>query len=513
MGDLVEQEGRDAGAVTRNQNALYVMPHDWASIAQFLGPLLDRVDARNADVQLLVVTPDAEVAAAVSASAVKVLEGRRLQILAATSTARALRLLRARPPHVLAGSASVIVELLRSTSLKLHGVKSVCIAWADEVLARGEGAALETLMAEVPKDTVRTIVTAEAAPQIDELVERYARRARRIAETAAESGTPMPVDYVTVSPNGRLAALRRVLDETNPASATIFVRDRDRIAEVDDLLRSMGYGDGESVRVGVAAAPGNKLVVLYDLPASREELREAATAAGRAIALVQPRQLASLRTLAAGGAIKPLTLPESGLRARDADARLRAELRAELERAQFGRALLAVEPLLDEYDGVEIAAAAIRLLEHERETQKAALAAAPAAARSSGTMVKLFVTVGERDGARPADLVGAIANQGGVSSAELGKVEIRESHSIVEVSEAVADAVIERVNGTTIKGRRAVVRRDEGRGREGGARESRSGESRSRDSRSRDSNSRDSNSRDARPRGRSGPPRGRGGRE
>jgi ATP-dependent RNA helicase DeaD len=76
-------------------------------------------------------------------------------------------------------------------------------------------------------------------------------------------------------------------------------------------------------------------------------------------------------------------------------------------------------------------------------------------------MVRLFVNVGERDSARPGDLVGAITNQGGITSDDVGKVEVRESHSIVEVSPGVADGVIERVTGTTIRGRRAIVRRDE----------------------------------------------------
>src|SRR5947209_13315377 len=146
------------------------MPHDWASIAQFLGPLLDRIDDANREVQLLVVTPDAEVAAAVTASAVKSLEGRSVQMVAATSAARASRLLRIRPAQVVAGSAPTMIELLRSATLKLASVKTVCIAWADEILARGDASALENLMAELPKDAGRTIVTAEATPAIDEIV-------------------------------------------------------------------------------------------------------------------------------------------------------------------------------------------------------------------------------------------------------------------------------------------------------------------------------------------------------
>ena len=173
--------------------------------------------------------------------------------------------------------------------------------------------------------------------------------------------------------------------------------------------------------------------------------------------------------------MKPLTLAESGIRARGRDARMRAELRALLAQGQFGRELLALEELLDEFDGIEIAAAAVQLLERERaahaatpEGQAAASAGAPRE-RSAAGMTRLFMTIGSRDSARPGDLVGAIANTAGITSNEVGKIEMRESHSIVEVATDVADSVIERVTGATIKGRRVIVRRDEERSkREGG---------------------------------------------
>jgi len=76
-------------------------------------------------------------------------------------------------------------------------------------------------------------------------------------------------------------------------------------------------------------------------------------------------------------------------------------------------------------------------------------------------MARIFVTVGERDNANPADLLSAIANQPGMSSAAVGKINIRESHSIVEVAADSADSVIERLSGTTIRGRQIVARRDE----------------------------------------------------
>jgi hypothetical protein len=83
-------------------------------------------------------------------------------------------------------------------------------------------------------------------------------------------------------------------------------------------------------------------------------------------------------------------------------------------------------------------------------------------------MVPLFVNVGSRDGVRPADIVGSIASQPGLSSADVGKIDVRESHTVVEVSAGSADLVIEKLTGSSIRGRRAIARRDEGSKRDTG---------------------------------------------
>ena len=441
------------------------MPHDWASITQFLEPLVSRVDATQGGPQLLVVTPDADVAAAVSAATVRLVESADIQILAATSAPRAARLLELRPAQVLTGSASTLLELVRGSAVKLDAVRAVCIAWVDELLARGEDASLELLMSEVPKDAPRVIVAASLTPPVEALIERYARRARRVVSPAGEGAEAMPVQYLTVASQGRLTALRRVLDDQNPASAIVFVREETSEKEVQALLRSLGYsGPDAGIRAGRAAAPGTSLVVLFDLPATHAELREAGGSA-TTIALVQPRQIESLRALTAGGGLRPYVLPEAGRRAQAREAALRDELRRAIAEQPIEREILALEPLLADYDGVEIAAAALKLLERERESARAApvpsAAAAPPRSRDAAAMARLFVTVGERDGVRPADLVGAIANQAGLNSSSVGKIDIRQSHSIVEVASESAESVIAALTGTTIRGRRVVARLDD----------------------------------------------------
>lgn len=467
---------RELPPVSRSQNAFLVLPHDWASIAEFLAPLIERIDPEAPDVQVVIATADAEVAAAVIAASARLIGDRPIGVLAATSSARAARLVKIRPPHVVAGTPSTLVGLLRASAIKLDALRAMCIAWADELLARDESASLETLMAEIPKDAPRMIVTSVATPAVDELVERYARRARREVARGPEGREPIGLEYVLSSMTARPTTLRRLLDEIDPPSALVFARDADSRVSVRDQLRALGYGDEGDVRCGVAAPPETALTVLYDLPATHEELREAVSGARRAIALVRPRQLESLRALALGGALKPHVLPEAVAASRARDASILGQLRQILDSGAASRELLSLEPLLEDFDGAEVAAAALKLLEQERATQRARAAeqekvasreganaerSSGAPRESSGPMVSLFASVGAREGVRPADLVGMITSKAGVAGSDVGRVDIRESHSTIEVASGLADQIIDRASGTIVKGRRALLKRDE----------------------------------------------------
>ena len=476
----MDQDAKEL-TVTRGQNVVYQMPHDWASIADTLTPLLDRLDDSSRDVQLLIVCADAEAAAAASASVVRLAGGRALNALAATSARRAGRLLKITSAQVVAGAPLELLSLVQGSTLKLEHVRAVVLAWVDELLAGGEEAMLETLMAEVPKEAARVVVANEITPAVEALIERYARRARRVAPVVEGTDAGVAIQYVTVSSASRLPALRRVLDDQDPVRGIVYVRTDDSERDVRDLLRALGYSEGQSpdepgVRVARAAGAGEEdLVVLYDIPASREELREAVGAQPRRVlALAQPRLLASLRVLAGGAPLTSFTLSEAGIRARSREELVRTELRDTLSSGAFARELLTLEPLLDGYDGIEIAAATLRLLEQarfERDAARARVAESrPHGATPTGAMTRIFVNVGAMDNVRPGDLVGAITNEAGITSAQVGKVDIRENHTLVEVASDVAEKVVSKITGGTIRGRRVVARIDQERGARGGGR-------------------------------------------
>jgi ATP-dependent RNA helicase DeaD len=120
-------------------------------------------------------------------------------------------------------------------------------------------------------------------------------------------------------------------------------------------------------------------------------------------------------------------------------------------------------------------------------------------------MTRLFLNIGSTDNIGPGDLVGAITSEAGIARTELGRVDVRDRHSTVEVATPIANAVVSKVNGISIGGRRVLARVDEGAERRGRP------ERGERPSRGPDRGGRPS--RDDRPRGRGpGGPRRPGGR-
>ena len=71
----------------------------------------------------------------------------------------------------------------------------------------------------------------------------------------------------------------------------------------------------------------------------------------------------------------------------------------------------------------------------------------------------VHVSLGRKAGVRPGDLVGAIANETGLVGRDIGPIRISDAYSVVGVPEASVDHVINTMQSTTMRGKRARVRR------------------------------------------------------
>jgi len=391
MPELEEVGERAAGQVARSQNLVYTLPHSTESIAEFLTPILGRIDLAAGGTQVVVVTRDAETALTISETILRLSGPAGIEVVPITSASRASRIFRSRPVFAVAGPAKELEALVQASLLKLDKVRTVALAWADDILDEGPDAvrALEALLGEV-SDAARIIVTRKITPPVENLIERYARRARRVgtAETEAPKLPPdyeLPIiKYITVAGSARGSALRKLLDDLDPPSAVIVARDEAAAAEATGVLRTLGYHqDDKSINVtrGEIVNLAAHTVIFYQPPVTPAELQRVSQAKPvQVVTLAAPGEVAWLRELACGR-LAPLNLHGPERRAHDREEAVRQELRAVLARGVPSREVISLETLLREFDGTELAAAALHLLERERAQRRLAEANQPAVAR------------------------------------------------------------------------------------------------------------------------------------
>jgi ATP-dependent RNA helicase DeaD len=203
---------------------------------------------------------------------------------------------------------------------------------------------------------------------------------------------------------------------------------------------------------------------------------------GVAITLAEPREHRMLQT------IERVTRQRITVEKVPTVADLRAR-RLELTRAALEDCLLeddlerfrvVVETLTDEFDVMDVAMAAVKLAHEaggaaaeeeipqlevpagrERRGRRAGAGRGERRGRAPAEgMTRVFVGAGRSSGIRPQDLVGAITGESKLSGREIGSIEIADRFSLVEVPDSAADNVIRALRGTTIKGRKAPVRRE-----------------------------------------------------
>ena len=396
------------------------------------------------------------------------------------------------------------LDHLRRRTMNLEAVRVLVLDEADEMLDMGFADDIETILDETP-DTLQTALFSATMPaRILKIAERHLQKPRRLAiarEKTAAGKMPRvrQVAYI-VQRSQKPAALDRILEMEDPVSAIVFCRTRLEVDTLTETLNAHGYraeplhGGMEQrqrdavmnrVRSGKAdlliatdvAARGLDIeqithIVNYDVPAAPESYVHRIGRTGRAgrggtaITLAEPREHRLLRS------IEQLTKQKIDVAAVPTVADLKAR-RLEITRASIRERLVAgglddvrvvVESLANEFDLFDVAAAAIKMLEAradaDAEAEMKEEPAPPSRGSRLSSPVRLFIAAGRKAGVGAGDLVGAITGEAGVTSKSVGAIEIADNFSIVEVSEDVADDVINAMKRALLRGKKVTVRRD-----------------------------------------------------
>ncbi|MDM7483209.1 MAG: DEAD/DEAH box helicase [Halomonas sp.] len=486
--------------------------------AAFALPLLSRLDMQRREPQVLVLAPTRELAQQVAVSFSKYgqnLQGLEVATLCGGQEYREQLGALKRGAQVVVGTPGRIIDHLDRGSLKLDGLSALVLDEADEMLRMGFIDDVKRVVADTPKDAQRVFFSATLPSEIERIVNRYLVNPVKVAiESRTTTGENIEQRLVRVDGGAKLEALARILEVEPVDAAIVFVRTRAACTTLVEQLTARGVnaaglsGDlDQSLRertitrlkrgkvdvliaTDVAArgldVPRITHVVNYDLPQDAEAYTHRIGRTGRAgrsgIAITfagfrEGRKVGWMEQ-ATGQKMTEMPLPdEAAIRAHRDEVFHHRVVAALTKGAEEQRAL--VERLVEEgHDAVELACAFAAMARADEapigrlqapRKERAPRDGAPgkpggarrerSSAPSEG-MTRYRVSVGHKDGVKPGQLVGALANEGGIEGARIGRIDIRNAFSVVELPSGLPSTILAKMARARVAGRPLEISED-----------------------------------------------------
>ena len=377
---------------------------------------------------------------------------------------------RSAPADVLVATPQAALDAVEHSALKLDALVAAVLTEFDVMHKLGGTDAVDTLSALLPRDAQRVVTAAEISDVVEHYIEGHVRRALIIPARAADTrerdsvpATTGTVAFAIAPDEHKEEILVRLLDGRTEARPIVVTRSELGADQLQAALALRGFETGGPATGGVRVeaapnAPATGANISYDVPFDAEMLRALHRSGG--VVLAAPREMPHLRRIAAEAGLA-LQAERVEPHATDALGEYRRTIKLAVHNEDIDAQLAVLDPLFQEFSAAEVAAALSALLRRRTPATpvRPAAAAAPpvAGVQSGGAAARLFISLGAKDNIRPADLVGAITNEAGVKGDQVGKIDIRETFSVVEIDSAVADRVIRALNGTTVRGRSVRV--------------------------------------------------------
>lgn len=483
--------------------------------AAFALPLLSRLDIRRREPQVLVMAPTRELAQQVAASFIsygKHLKGLDVAILCGGMEYREqLQALR-RGAQVIVGTPGRIIDHLDRGSLKLDGLSALVLDEADEMLRMGFIDDVKRVVADTPKEAQRVFFSATLPAEIERIVNRYLVDPVKVAiESRTTTGENIEQRVVRIDGGAKMEALSRILEVEPVDAAIVFVRTRAACTtlveqmcarginaaglsgDLDQSLRERTITRLKRGKVDVliatdVAARGLDVsrvthVINYDLPQDSEAYTHRIGRTGRAgrsgIAITfagfrEGRKIGWMEQ-ATGQKMSEMALPdEAAIRAHRDEVFHQRVVAALTKGAEEQQAL--VTRLVEEgHDPVELACAfaamaradeapigrlqAPRKERPTKERDNSSRGPRQDRAPSEG-MIRYRVSVGHKDGVKPGQLVGALANEGGIEGARIGRIDIRNAFSVVELPSGLPGSILTKMARARVAGRPLEISED-----------------------------------------------------
>ncbi|MGV6825736.1 MAG: DEAD/DEAH box helicase [bacterium] len=491
--------------------------------AAFALPLLSNLDFQLKSPQCLVLAPTRELAIQVAEAFQKYaahLKGFHvLPIYGGQDYRGQIRALK-RGVHVVVGTPGRVMDHMRRGTLTLEGLKSLVLDEADEMLRMGFIDDVNWILEQTPEQRQIALFSATMPQAIRRIAESHLNDPEQITiKVKTTTADTIRQRFWPVSGLHKLDALTRILEAEEFDAMIVFVRTKLATVELADKLEARGFASAalngdvpqkqrertvDNLKKGKldilvatdVAARGLDVerishVVNYDIPHDTEAYVHRIGRTGRAgrkgdaILFVAPREKRMLNAIekATRQKIEIMDLPSTEL---INDKRI-AQFKQRITDTLANEDLEMFSQLIEQYEqehnvpAQEIAAALARLaqgktplllqnkpdsrvkrgkdLEQEFRDSKRKKTTPGKDRPVEEGMERFRLEVGHNDKVQPGNIVGAISNEAGVDSQYIGRINIFDDHTIIDLPEGMPREIFRHLQKTWVAGKQLRISR------------------------------------------------------
>jgi ATP-dependent RNA helicase DeaD len=490
--------------------------------AAFALPVLSSLELTQKDPQVLVLAPTRELAIQVAEAFQKYarhLKGFHvLPVYGGQDYRTQIHALK-RGVHVVVGTPGRVMDHMRRGTLTLDKLGTLVLDEADEMLRMGFIDDVEWILEQSPADRQIALFSATMPQQIRRIATRHLNNPEQITiRTRTTTVETIRQRFWPVSGVHKLDALTRILEAEPFDAMLVFVRTKTATLELAEKLEARGYdtaalnGDiPQSQRERtVQQLKNGKLDILvatdvaargldverishvlnYDIPYDTEAYVHRIGRTGRAgrkgdaILFVAPRERRLLGAIekATRQKIDIMELPSTELINDQRIARFKQRITDTLANEELELFTSLIEQYEQEHNvpAQEVAAALARLLQgdtpflmqhkpqrkadkgrdtadsppHRKQARKGRKESPP-----EQGMQRFRLEVGHRHNVKPGNIVGAIANEAGLDSQHIGRIDIYDDYSLVDLPEGMPKGAFNNLRKAWVSGQQLRISR------------------------------------------------------
>lgn len=463
--------------------------------AAFGIPVLEKIDVKSKELQVLVLCPTRELAIQTAEemrnlakymSSVKI-----LPIYGGQEIVKQIRSLKA-GVQIVIGTPGRVMDHMRRKTLRLDSVHTVVLDEADEMLNMGFRDDIETILKEMPEERQTLLFSATMPKAILDIAKTYQKDAVTVKVVKKDLTVPS-IDqfYYECKPKNKEEVLCRLLDIHAPKRSLVFCNTKRQVDELVTALVGRGYfaaglhGDMQQAqrdRVMKSFRDGRTDILVasdvaargidvddveavfnYDLPQDDEYYVHRigrtgrAGRTGKAFSFVSGKEVYKLKEIQryCKTKIYAQKIPSMNDVAMTKMGNLLEQADTVIKNEDLTTLINAIEEKIndEDYTALDIAAALLKLAVKDNDSSVDEDEYDLDNTGAENGMVRLFINIGKSQKVSPKDILGAVAGESGIPGRLVGAIDIYDKYTFIEVPREYAEDVLTSMNQAKIKGK------------------------------------------------------------